>query len=259
VPLAASNLSFAYLPGRPVLRGLSLAVRPGSVLALCGPNGCGKSTLLRLLAGLLTPDQGSISLAGRPPDEMPPADRARLLAYLPQQPEVALSYPVRRVVAFGRLARDGSASHPAVDAALAAVDLTDRAGDPFPTLSVGQRHRAALARCLAQLGWPEPAGTVLLADEPTAALDPAHALAVLDLFRAFAAAGGAVVAAMHDLTAARRVADDAALLDGAGTLAATGPAAEVLIPDRLNPVFATAFLEVPVPGNPPALLAHARP
>jgi iron complex transport system ATP-binding protein len=148
---------------------------------------------------------------------------------------------------------------------LTAVELADRAREPFADLSIGQQQRAALARALAQLdqtpekqggNQPETPPRYLIADEPVSAMDPRHALAALSLLRHLAhhAAIGVVVV-LHDLTAARALADDAVLLDESGRLAAQGPAAEVLTPAALRPVFGVDFAELTSPDLPaPALI-----
>jgi len=251
VPLEASNLSFAYHPGRPVLRGIGLSLEPGTITGLIGPNGAGKSTLLRLLLGLLVPTQGAVTLDGVPVGSMDHRERARRLAYVAQRSSLAFSFSVRRSVALGRFAAgSGSGDAHAVDAALAAVDLADRADEPFGTLSAGQQQRAALARAIAQLDLPRPpAGTrALVLDEPVSALDPRHALQCMEVLRALAGRGLAVILAVHDLNLARRVCDRAAVLDAQGSLAASGPVGSALAPAVLEPVFGVRFDQGLVPS-----------
>ena len=261
--LIATGLNFAFSPGKPVLRGVELSLSPGRLTALVGPNGSGKSTLLRCLAGLLTPAAGSVTLDGKPIHRWPAAARAARLAYVAQRPEVAFGFTTLDVVRFGLLTagRPGRADNadPAARALLR-VGLADRSSEPFAHLSVGQQQRAALARALAQLdgtvstNGDAPPPAVLLADEPLSAMDPRHALASMDLLRALARASTprptACLVALHDLSMAARFADDAILLDTAGRIAAAGPAANVLTPDRLAPVFGVRFARIdhPVPA-----------
>lgn len=237
-----------------MLRGVSLSVLGGRVTALIGPNGSGKSTLLRLLAGLDRPDEGSVTLVGRPACAWSAPDRARRLALMPQRPEVAFGYTVREVVGFGRLSRGGSAGD-TVERVLDRVGLRARAGDRFEHLSIGQQQRAALARALAQLDCrgertvsDEAAPGVLLADEPVSAMDPRHALESLMLLRELAerpasdtADSTAVLVVLHDVNHAMRFAHDAAVLDARGTLVACGPVDLVLTPEVLGPVFGVGF------------------
>lgn len=263
--LAATDLSFAYHPGRPVLRGVSAAFPAGTVTAVLGPNGSGKSTLLRLLLGLLAPGTGSVTLGGRSVHAMREPDRAASLAYLPQRPSVAFGFSLLDVVALGpgRLAVGPRAAE-AVRRAVDAVGLAGREATPFAELSAGQQQRAVLARALAQAGTMAgpPEGTALLADEPTSALDPRHALQAMGLLRAQAEAGRAVVASLHDLGAALRFADRALLLDAEGRVAAAGAVRQALAEPVIERVFGVRFVELRdaatglaafVPAGPAAL------
>jgi len=224
------------LGGAAVLAGVGFRAAPGELVGLIGPNGAGKSTLLRILAGLLAPDAGTVRYDGRAASDIGRADLARRLAYLAQATPVHWPLTVAALVALGRLpharpfgaadAAARTADRAAVERALAAtglLHLRDRAVD---TLSGGERVRALLARALAV------EAAVLLADEPVAALDPFHQLAVLDLLRATARAGAAVVAVLHDLGHAARWCDRVVLLHR-GRVAAEGPPAAVLTPDIL--------------------------
>ena len=219
--LEARNLSAGY-PGRAVLAGVSLAARPGRVLALLGPNGCGKSTLLRTMAGLLPPLGGEVLLDGR--RDYSPRQAARRVAYLPQS-RTAPSITVRRLVLHGRFPylsyprRYGREDYAAVDRALAAADALDLADRPLPELSGGQRQKAYLAMALAQ------ETEAILMDEPTTFLDIRHQLEVLALVRRLAEEGRGVVLALHDLCLALTAADDVAVLGEGRLLALGGPEA----------------------------------
>lgn len=194
------------------LEALSLSLSPGSITAICGPNGAGKSTLLQCLAGLIEPDRGEVLLDGVPlPRDR---ERARQLGYLPQVGEIAWDLSVEGLAALGRLPH-GDRGETQVAAALAAVDLTEFAERPVSTLSGGERARALLARVLA--GEPR----WILADEPLAALDLAHQLALLAHFRHSADKGAGVVLVLHDLALAMNHADHVLVLDH-GALAAEG-------------------------------------
>lgn len=250
--LEARDLDFAFIPGRPVLRSLSARFSPGRLTAVLGPNGSGKSTLLRLLLGLLTPARGSASLAGTPATSLRGRDRAASLVYLPQRTESWLPFSVRGVVAMGRYALPHDPA--AIDAALRDAQILDLADEPLGALSVGQQQRVALARALAQARGRLPAGSppasrALLADEPVSAMDPAHARGAMALLRDLARAGLAVVVVLHDFTLAAREADDALLLDAEGRAAAAGPAADVLTPDTLAPVFGIPFQRLDSPAH----------
>ncbi|HZW10580.1 MAG TPA: ABC transporter ATP-binding protein [Phycisphaerales bacterium] len=265
MPLTASNLSFGYRRGAPVLRGVTASFEAGTLAAIIGPNGSGKTTLLRLLLGLLAPTAGIVSLAGRAVRSMPEPERAARLAYAPQRPSVAFGFSVWDVVALGCARRAPAAeSRSAVGAALEAVGLTDRADAPFVELSAGQQQRAVLARALAQLACsPAEGETALIADEPTSAMDPRHALEAMSLLRAQARLGRSVVLVLHDLTAAARFADRAMLLDHSGACVADGPAGEVLQSPVMRRVFEVEFAHIAGPGGElraivPAVPASAR-
>ncbi|WP_297294319.1 ABC transporter ATP-binding protein [uncultured Oscillibacter sp.] len=219
--LEARNLSAGY-PGRAVLAGVSLAARPGRVLALLGPNGCGKSTLLRTMAGLLPPLGGEVLLDGR--RDYSPRQAAQRVAYLPQS-RTAPNITVRRLVLHGRFPylsyprRYGREDYEAVDRALVAADALDLADRPLPELSGGQRQKAYLAMALAQ------ETEAILMDEPTTFLDIRHQLEVLALVRRLAEEGRGVVLALHDLCLALTAADDVAVLGEGRLLALGGPEA----------------------------------
>jgi iron complex transport system ATP-binding protein len=201
--VALKNVRLA-LGDRVVLEAVDVVVPTGQVTAVVGPNGAGKSTLLRACAGLLTPAAGEITVAGRPLNANA-RDLARAIAYLPQERAVHWPLAARAVVALGRLPHD-DADPAAIDRALAAMDIAHIADRPILQLSGGERARVLVARALAQ------EASLLIADEPTAGLDPAHALALFALFRRLAAEGRTVVVALHDLSFAARFADHIILL-----------------------------------------------
>lgn len=206
------------------LSGITATLRPGEVTAICGPNGAGKSTLLAVLAGLLPPDSGTAELDGISLAVMPTRDRARALGYLPQTPEIAWDVSVETLVALGRIPWRGAPSGEqgdAIDAAIAAMDLDDLRQRPVSRLSGGERARVLAARVLS--GRPR----WLLADEPLANLDLAHAAALVARLKDQAARGAGVVLVLHDLATAMNHADRVIVLHE-GRLAADGPPAEAL-------------------------------
>ena len=219
------------IAGATLLDQVTATIAPGRVTAILGPNGAGKSTLLRAAAALIRAD-GDIRVDGAPVAAMEPRARARCIGYLPQDAAVHWNLRVREVVALGRLPHTASpaADSAAIDAALAATGTTGFAGRAIATLSGGERARVLLARVLA--GEPN----YLLADEPLAALDPAHQIDLVARLRAYAAGGAGVAVVVHDLLQAQVAADDAVLLDR-GRVIAAGPAREVLTPGNLARVF----------------------
>jgi iron complex transport system ATP-binding protein len=220
--------------GRRVLSAFALRAEAGHVYALCGPNGAGKSSALKALAGLWR-SAGTLELQGRPLAAFSLRERARALAYVPQQSLLQSGVALRRVVAQGRYAHDRvwpgrRRDDSAVERALDATDLTALADRPWNELSGGEQRRVLLARALAS------EAPVILLDEPTAALDVAHALRFLELLRALARAGRCVIAALHDLEQVRRYADRAVLLDRGLTIA-SGPSERVITGEHVRKVY----------------------
>ena len=242
---------------RQVLQGVSLTVRAGEVLAICGANGAGKSTLLKAILGEV-PATGLVRLNGIDTAQARPVTLARLRAVLPQDSEVAFGFTLGEVVGMGREAGD-CATRPDVDAlALAAVGLQGRGGDDIRSLSGGERQRGHLARALAQVWEPVSAQGPrwLMLDEPVASLDLGHQLQVMRLARSYADAGGGVVAIMHDLNLSAMFADRMAFLVD-GQLAAVGTPAEVMQQDLLEAAYGCRIGLNRAPGIGPWLLPQA--
>jgi iron complex transport system ATP-binding protein len=226
------------LAGR--LDGVSAALRPGAITAICGPNGAGKSSLLQCLAGLLAPEHGDAMLGGTALATIHARTRARAIGYLPQSGEVAWDLSVRNLVALGRLPH-GDRGEAHVDAALAALDLETFSTRPLSTLSGGEKGRALLARVLA--GEPR----WILADEPLAALDLGHQLALVAHLRRAAEAGAGVVLVLHDLALAMNHADRVLVLDR-GRVAADGPPESALEPALIEQVWGVLARWLGEPG-----------
>ncbi|MXO75031.1 ATP-binding cassette domain-containing protein [Altererythrobacter aerius] len=222
--------------GTPLVKDACLTLRPGELTVLVGPNGAGKSTLLRLALGLLAPDRGTVTMHGRPVGTLRPAERARLVAYLPQTRDLAWAQPVRDVVALGRFAYGAApgllsqADAAALAEALAQCDLDHLADRPTDTLSGGELGRVHLARALAART------PLILADEPVTALDPRYQHAAMRIFRAAADAGRGVLAVVHDLSLAARYANRIVWMKG-GAIVADGAPAETVDAGRLRAVF----------------------
>ncbi len=193
--------------------GVSFAVGGGETFGLLGPNGAGKTTLLHLLAGVLRPDSGRISLDGSA-DPSRPAVRRRL-GIAPQALAVYEGLTGEENVAFiGRLyGLRGSALRQAVARALERVGLTDRRRDRAAAYSGGMKRRLNLACALVH----EP--HVLLLDEPTAGVDPQSRNHLLDTIAALARQGRTVVYTTHYMEEAQRLCDRVAILDHGKVLA----------------------------------------
>lgn len=222
------------LGGDPVLRAVDLDVRQGEVLALVGPNGAGKSTLLAVASGDLRPDRGSVTLLGRDLGSLSPTRSARLRAVLLQEQRLAFGFSARAVVEMGRTpwyrCPEEERDEVAVEEAMQRTDVVGLAGRRFPTLSGGEKSRVSLARVLAQ------EASLVLLDEPTAALDVRHQEQVLATARALAATGTSVVVVLHDLSLAAAWSDRICLM-AAGRIRALGPPREVLDPALLLDVY----------------------
>lgn len=223
--LSAKKLTKRF-GGLAAVNDVSVDLWRDRIHAVIGPNGAGKSTLLACLAGLLAPTTGTVTLADTPLGSLSPRERARQLGYLPQTPEIAWDVTVETLVGLGRLPWQGGPLHrphatreqdaAAVADALAAMDLASLANRPVSRLSGGERARALAARVLAgQPRW-------LLADEPLANLDLAHAAALVSRLRHAAQGGAGVVLVLHDLATAMNHADRVLVLES-GILVADGP------------------------------------
>ena len=233
--LAAQNLDVA-LAGRRVLNGISLSLSSGHLVALVGPNGAGKTTLLRALAGLI-PSDGTIQVGGEALSSLSLRERAKRFGYLPQGHMVHWPLPARDIVALGRYphgATDPARLPPrdaeAVLRALQGVVVMVFAERRVTELSGGERSRVALARVLAV------EAPIILADEPTASLDPRHQIDVMKRLRAAADRSVLVIVVTHDLGLAARFADHVLVLAD-GRLAAQGAPEQALSEQVMANVF----------------------
>ena len=233
----------ARLGGRFVFDAVTLAVAPGELVALVGPNGAGKSSAIRALAGLLLLTSGRAVLGGNDLAGLPPRERAARAAYLPQERRIAWNLPAIEVAALGAPFLAAGEAVTRARRALTEVEADHLADRGVAEMSGGERARVLLARALTTQA------AALLVDEPIAGLDPEAQLMVLELLRARATRGQAVLASLHDLPLAARFADRVVVLDK-GRVVADGAPLDALTPDVLRRVFGLAARWVDGPDGP---------
>ncbi|NQD38570.1 ATP-binding cassette domain-containing protein [Permianibacter sp. IMCC34836] len=251
--LAAQQVNYHY-GEQQVLHDISVTVAAGSMVGIIGPNGAGKSSLLKLLAGLLIPSHGQLRLHERDLQQYRKPELARLISYLAQGAPVHWPLQAQRVVELGRLPHTGvadalsDADRQAVADAMLRADVTAFADRAVTELSEGERMRVMIARMFATQA------QLMLADEPTAALDLYHQHHTLALFQQHCRHGGSAVLVLHDLNLAARYCDQLLLLDQ-GRLVCSGTPAQVLTTARLQSVYRMTLRIQPVDGVLQVLVA----
>ncbi|MFE7327856.1 ABC transporter ATP-binding protein [Streptomyces sp. NPDC057565] len=219
--------------GRLVLDGVCLVPPPGATVGLLGPNGSGKSTLLRVLAGVLVPAAGVVTLDGEPLAALGRRTVAQRVAVVDQHADTQVELRVRDVVGLGRIPHRRAWSAPsraddeAVREALERTGLAERSEQSWHTLSGGERQRVQIARALAQ----QP--RELLLDEPTNHLDIQHQLELLSLVTSLPVTG---VIALHDLNLAAMFCDRIVVMKE-GRVVAAGTPAEVITEQLIADVY----------------------
>jgi len=239
--LNLQNVSFAY-PDRSVLDQISLELPAGAFWGLLGPNGSGKTTLLRVMGGTLRPSRGEVDLLGRPLSEYRSRERAKTIAMVPQDFDVAFPFTALEVVLMGRwpylkaLSWESAEDLKAAREAMAATDCLSFAERPITELSGGEKERVLIARALAQN--PQ----ILLLDEPITHLDLKHQLQIHELLLKLNRERGiALVVVLHDLNFAT-LACERILLLKEGKLVKSGGPDEVMTPETLREVFGVEVL-----------------
>jgi len=239
--LRLENVSY-----RDILHDVTLKWSRGQLIGLIGPNGTGKSTLLRILAGLWQPTKGRVYLHGKLLNDMPARQRAKEMAYLPQQMPENVRFTVEQYVemglyayrtAWGNLGRD---SRDAVTHALNTLNLLPYQHVYLERLSGGERQRAGMARCIAQ-GSP-----IILLDEPISNLDVYYQVDILSRLQLLADQGYLIVAAIHNLELAARYCNGLVLLNDGRVYAHSSPT-EVLTERALLDVFQVLAKTYPDP------------
>ncbi len=193
--------------GTTAVAGVSLRVHPGEVVGLLGPNGAGKTTTLRMLAGILTPDEGAVTIAGLDMRERP-LEAKRKIGFLSGDTQLYQRLTPREVLAyFGRLYEvDEATLARRIDELVRDLEMSDFAARPCGTLSAGQKQRANIARAF--LHEPE----LLILDEPTTALDVLSGRFIVESIRKERAAGRAILFSTHIMSEAEYLCDRIALV-----------------------------------------------
>ena len=255
--LRADNVSFAY-GATSVLRGVSVAVPRGELLGIIGPNGAGKTTLLRLLAGMLQPSTGRVTLDGTDVSRVRRRHLARRMAIVPQETHLAFDYSVLELALMGRYPHlqtfelEGPDDLAIAREALAATGTAQLEHRRFMTLSGGEKQRVIIASALAQfgrLGPPSPvppvppvpddheASAVLLLDEPTASLDLGYQLEIATILKTLNRERAiAMLVSTHDLNFAAHLCRELVLLRDGHTVAA-GPTEAVLTTESVERLY----------------------
>ncbi len=250
--IAASNIAFAYQPGKQVLNGVSFQLPKGTVAAIVGPNGVGKSTILKILCGYLKPASGEVLLEGKPIQEYDNLERSKLVAAVPQNIYAPIPFTVEQVVKMGRLARLSRFARMTHDdkeiiaRTMHDLNLTVFAGRAIGELSGGERQRVMIATALAQ----EP--DLLLLDEPTSHLDIGNSARVIKaLINWQRKKGSSILIVTHDVQMAARVCERIILLKD-GNVLGDGNPHDVLTPESLFQAYGhgvSSFIS-PVDGLP---------
>lgn len=236
--LHATDISFSYPGGTAqVLDRVSLRADRGAIIGLLGPNGSGKTTFLRVLAGLVRPASGSVSVDGDPIDRLGRRALARRIALVPQETHATFDFTVLDIVLMGRYPHLGAfALETPADVAIAreALAVTGTAHleqRPFATLSGGEKQRVVISSAVAQT--PD----LLLLDEPTASLDLGYQFEIASLLRRLnAERQTTMVVCTHDLNLAASLCGRIVLLNR-GRVQAEGPTETTLTPANIRDVY----------------------
>ena len=220
-----------------LVNGANLRLVPGELVALIGPNGAGKTSLMKAALGLEKRSAGFARLDGSDSAKLSPIERARRVAYLPQQRPLAWPNTVRDVVALGRYAYGAAPGRlspedaAAVDQAIKRCDLKELIDRQTDTLSGGELARVHCARAFAA------DAPLLVADEPVAALDPRHQFRIMDIVREYVDGGCGALVVLHDITLAARYATRIVWMKDS-RIVADGAPEDTLTPERLADIYA---------------------
>ncbi len=228
--------------GRSVLQDISFGIEKGDFFIVIGPNGSGKTTLMKIIAGIIRPLQGRLKVFDRPVEAFPRKELSRKVAYVPQLAEMDFPFTVLEAVLMGRaphlglLGWEQSTDFEIAQRAIAFTEIEHLAHRRLTELSGGERQRVFIARAICQ----EP--QIILLDEPTASLDLAHQIKVMDLMEKLRTDHDiTIVMVSHDLNLAAMYARRLLLLNR-GEIAALGLPQEVLNYRILETVYGCTLL-----------------
>jgi iron complex transport system ATP-binding protein len=244
-------VSLRYGPRR-VIRQVSVQIEQGEFFVIIGPNGAGKTTLLKALSGLHPLSEGVIQIRQRSIEDYAKKELARTLAMVPQQIDANFPFTVAETVLMGRyphlglLAVEGKRDLELAEQAMEFTEVIDLAGRRLGQLSGGERQRVIIARAICQQS------KILLLDEPTASLDPAHQLRIMDLMERLRLREQiTIIMVSHDLNLAATYADRLLLLKD-GKVEKIGSPREVLTGAQLSQSYGCTLLvdDHPLLGTP---------
>ncbi len=232
--LRIENLTFRHAHHEAdILHSVTFDAGPGKITTILGPNGSGKTTLFRCIAGLWKMKEGAVLFEGRTLRGLSPAERARLLAIVPQEHEPPFPYSVFDIVLMGRATHVGIFSVPSRRDYAAAYDAIGIAGishlaeRPYTRISGGERQLVLIARALAQ------DSPILILDEPTSHLDFRNQIVILEKVRSIVAERGlTALMTLHDPNLALLFSDHAILIKN-GSVIADGNPQEVISAQNL--------------------------
>lgn len=234
-PLMTWRDVFVIQDNRYLLRNICFDLFKDDFIAIIGPNGAGKSTLLRAAAGLIRVD-GYAAILQRQASGLSARERARLIAYLPQQREFAWPMTARAVVSLGiSTSGNGGGEHSlSVDNSLRSLGVAHLSNKTVDKLSGGERARIFLARALVS------SSPILIADEPLNALDPSAQLRAIEVLASRAASGRPVIAAFHEIGLALRHATKILIVRD-GRMLAYAPPRIIVETDALSRAYGVKF------------------
>jgi len=235
--IEVENLSYGYTPTSTILKDISFEVKPGTFLAIAGPNGVGKSTLLNLMCRTLTPKSNTIRIDAVPIESYSTRALASKVAVVRQEFVPVFGFSVMEVVLmartpyYGTMGFENEADRRIANEALEATDTVGFASRPLASLSGGERQRVLIARALAQ------DSPVLLLDEPTNFLDLRHQVGIYDLLKAAQLEKGkTIVVITHDINLANQYCDEVLLLSTDRKFH-IGKTQDVFSPEQIKKVF----------------------